>query len=445
MNAQQPVQEDFSQYEVQPMVDDFQQYEVQPTEESTLAYIGRGASRVASRLGETLVGLPGDVRELAGRGAIKGIEAITGEDQPGLRKRLEENRRAPLSSELREKTASLTGGYTEPQTPGEETADEFLTDVALLGLPIKGKIPFQRAIGTAIAGHLVKEGVEKFGGSETTQDLSKLGTFFLAGLVTPGKTAKTFSDNLYKKRDASLPVGADVDATLLRRNLEGLKKHLQKGTPGAAEKAVIDPIDTLLQKSIGGRIEVEELTTAKRQINSKIGEVIKKEGVKPGDARQMFKRLGKNLEQTIEMYGNQSNKPFLKLHKDANQAHSVLEESKKVSHMVGKMLDVHHLKTPIGTIFTGTGAGALGTAIYHNPNLAGPILGGAAIGYSGVKTFELMNRISKSPVLRKYYQGVISNSLSGNAAATYQNLKNLDEAMAHDLRVHPGESSNKDP
>jgi len=410
------LQDDFSQYEVQPMVDDFQQYEVQPTEESTLSYLGRGATRVASRLGEMALGLPEDLRQLAGNIGINLAETLTGHEAPNTRKALASGQILSSSSDIRKELAERTGGYTEPQTPGEETADEFLTDVALLGLPVKGKIPFQRAIGTAIAGHLAKEGVAKFGGGETAQDLTKLGTYLVAGMVTPGKTAKTFSDSLFKKRDAVLPAGADVDTTVLNHRLNSLKKDLLKGTPTAAEKAVLAPVEQLIQKSIAGRIAVDELTTAKRQINGLINEVIAKEGVKPKDARQLFKRLGKDIEETIEIYGKHNNPEFLQLHKDANQAHAAFAESKKITQFI-------HNKVP--------GSGKLAASLlfegYHlGPQAVVSTVGAAGLGYSAAKAAELVFRINKSPVLRKYYLGVVKNAAAGNAAATANNLKALN-------------------
>lgn len=411
-----PQQDDFSQYEVQPLVDEFAKYEVQAPEESTLGSIVRGGARVASRVGESLIGLPGDLRELAKNAGLKAAEYVTGQEKPELRQRIEENRMVPLSSELREKTKEFSGGYTEPVTSAEEKSDEIFTDLAMLGLPVKGRIPFARALGTTIAGHLVKEGAEKFGAGETTQDLSKLGTFLLAGLITPGKTANTFANNLYKERDALLPVGADVDASLLRQNLQSIKTHLQKGVPGTKENAVLDPIEKLLQKTAGGRIEVSELTTAKRQINDKIREVVSKEGVRPKDAKQLFKSLNRNIEETIEIYGNQSNPAFLKLHKDANQAFGAIEESKKITNFIRN-------KVP--------GSGKLAASILFEAGTLGvpaaiKTVGAAGVAFSTVKAMELMSRINQSPVLRKYYLGVVKNSLSGNSYAVAKNLKALD-------------------
>lgn len=431
--------DDFSQYEVKPMVDDFNKYEVKIPEESALGYIARSAARTGARLGETILGLPGDIREGLKGLAISGMNLISPESAQVFREQEQQPKlfSLPTSSDIRQKTAELTGGYTEPRTSGETKADEFLTDFALLALPVKGKIPFARAIGTDIAGHLAKEGIEKFGAGTTSQDITKLGTFFLAGLITPGKTAKTFANNLYKQRDALIPPGADVDATNFTRNLQNLKTKLQKGVPGSKENAVLKYVDELLTKSAGGRIEIEELTNVKRQINERISELVQEGTLKRKDARQLFKPLGRSVEDAIELYGSQSNAPFLKAHKQANEVWGAIEESGKVSNMVGNLLKGHHLKTPIGTLFTGGGAAALGGAIYHHPSLAGPIIGASAIGYGANKTVELMNRIRKSPTLRKYYQGVIAESLRGNSAATLKNLQNLDKAMDHDLRVRP--------
>jgi len=413
------VQDDFSQYEVQPLVDDFAKYEVSVPEESTLGSIVRGGARVASRIGETIVGLPRDFRELAGGLGIKAAEAITGEEAKNTRDRFKNEKVLSSSSDIRKELAERTGGYTEPQNPREELSDEFFTDLALLALPVKGKIPFARALGTDIAGHLVKEGVAKFGAGETAQDLSKLGTFFLTGLITPGSTAKTFTDKLYKQRDALVPAGADVDATALRKGLEPLKIHLEKGVPGTKEKAVLGPIDTLLNKTVGGRIEIDELLAAKRQINEKIGEVISKEGIKPKDAKQAFKPLGRKIEEALELYGNQSNPEFLKLHKRANEAFGAIEESKKVTQFLNNKVP-QGKKLVAGLLFESAALGVPATI---------KTAGGIGAAYGAAKGMELMLRINQSPVLRKYYLGVVKNSLSGNAAAVSKNLHALDQML----------------
>lgn len=437
----QPRLEDLAQYEVKPLVNpnDLAQYEVKVPEESALGYITRGAARTGSRLGEAILGLPGDIREGLKGLAISGVNLVSPESAQFFKEKEQQPKpfSLPTSSDIREKTAELTGGFTEPKTSGEAKADEFLTDFAMLALPVKRKIPFARAIGTDIAGHLAKEGIEKFGAGTTTQDITKLGTFFLAGLITPGKSARKLANDLYKQRDALIPAGADVAATNFVQDLKGLKAKLLKGVPGTKENAVLKYIDELLTKSAGGRIEIEELTNVKRQINERITELVQEGTFKRKDARQLFKPLGRYVEDAIELYGTQSNAPFLKAHKQANEVWGAIEESGKVSSMVSNLLKGHHLKTPIGTLFTGGGAAALGGAIYAHPALAGPIIGTAGAAYGVNKAVELMNRVRKSPTLRKYYQGVVAESLKGNSAAALKNLQNLDKAMEHDLRVRP--------
>lgn len=412
-------QEDLSQYEVKPLVDDAQNYEVKVPEESTFGSIVRGATRVASRLGEMALGATEDLRKLTGGLGIKAAEAITGKEAPFTRQQLDKAQVLSSSSDIRKELAERTGGYTEPKTPGEEKSDEFFTDLALLALPVKGRIPFARAVGADIAGHLAKEGVEKFGGGKTAQDLTKLGIFFLTGLMTSGANANKFATNLYKERDALLPIGADVDATLLRNDLELLKKQLEKGIPGTAEKAVLDPVEKLLEKTIGGRIEVNELTTAKRQIGDKITELVKKEGTKRKDAKQLFFPLNRSIENTIELYGKQSNPAFLKLHKDANEAFGAIAESKKITNFL-------HDKVPAGKKLV---AGLLFEAAAVSPMAAVGTAAGLGAAYTVAKGMELIMRINSSPVLRKYYMGVVKNSLRENAGATSQNLKALDQMI----------------
>lgn len=403
------------------VVDEWAQYETSPKqEEGFISKTARGIARVGSRIGEAVLGFPEDLRQILGRGVIAGAEKIAGREIPSLRERLEKAKQAPSSFELREKTKEMFGGYTEPTTEGEAKADEFFTDLALLALPAPGgKVNFFRALGTDVAGHLAKEGIEKFGADETTGDLTKLGTFFLAGMITPGQTAKNFTEQLYKKRNASLPKGADIESSKLVKDLERLKVQLEKGVPGPKEKSVINPIDQLLKKSQSGRIEIEELTTAKKQINEKIGEVILKEGIKPKDARQAFKPLGRIVENTIEQYGKTQNPEFLKLHKSANEAFGAIEESKKVTRFLADKVPIKS-KLVAGLLFE---AAALG------PVAAIKTAAGVGAAFTGAKAFELLHRIKSSPVLRKHYMNVINASIKGNAAVAAKNLKILDKEI----------------
>lgn len=410
-------QEDLSQYEVQPLVDDAQNYEVKVPEESTLGSIARGATRVGSRIGESLIGLPQDLRQIAGGLIIKGAEKVTGEEQPFLREQLEKAKRSPSSADIREKASEFTGGYTEPKTPGEDKADEFFTDLAMLALPVKGKIPFARALGIDLLGHGAKIASEKFGATETSQDLTKLGTFFTVGLLSAPGNANKFVSNLYNKRNASLPVGADVDATVLNRSLKSLKTDLEKGVPGTAENAVLKYVDTLIDKTAGGRIAVDELTAVKPQINTKIGELVK-EGTKRKDARQKFKELGKEIENTIEAYGK-TNPKFLELHKNANQAYAAIEESKRVSQFIrDKVPDVKKLVT-----------GAALETLLLGPLATARTIGIGLAGVGSIKAAELAVRINKSPVLRKYYIAAIKGAIKENVGVVTQNLKALDHSM----------------
>ncbi len=50
-------------------------------------------------------------------------------------------------------------------------------------------------------------------------------------------------------------------------------------------------------------------------------------------------------------------------------------------------------------------------------------------GYGALKTGELVARIAKSPVLRKYYTGVVEAALKDDAAAMVKELNKLDAAL----------------
>lgn len=403
--------------------DYWNQFQTIEQPETTGEYALRTGARTGARAAETIAGIPGEAEAFVRgmyRKEIRHFPFQEGKPPEGPIPEPKEPVKTlfPTTSEIREFGKEKTGGYLEPKTKGEAKYDEFIQDVAALALPVKGKIPFARALGTAFAGNIAKETAEMLGASEGKKDATKLGTFFLAGLISPQNASK-YTESLYKKRNALLPTGADVATDKFTTQLQSLKKTLEKGSPGAKENAVLKPINDLLGKSAGGRIEVDELLAAKRQINDKIREVISKEGVKPKDARQAFKPLGRFVEDAIDLYGTQSNPEFLKLHKEANEAFGAIESSKKVFEFLkDKIPDARKIVSGLALE-----AFALG------PSSLVPTIGTAAGAFGALKSGEVMTRIAKSPTLRKHYMAVVKHSLDQNKGAALKSLKAFDNEL----------------
>ncbi len=381
----------------------------------------RHAARTGSRVVETLAGLPGDIVDLLKTGLGYGAEKIAGKPLPAFREALEKGpssvqgdeflpENIPSSREIREPIGKLTKGFTEPQTEKEELSDEIFSDIASLAIPVKGKIPFARSIGTALAANLAKQGAKELGGREGTQALTKMGTMFLAGLLGRGNV-KDFAKNLYEKRDSFLPPGAEIESSRLVKALEQTKKNLEKGVSTPNKTAVIKPIDEILQKSRNGMIKIEDLTAAQRDLN----ELIKDPALLRG-AKKIFEPVKNDIKKTIEAYGK-SNPEFLKYHNDANEAFGTIAQSQKVSKKINQWIK------PKDFLY---GTPAVALFEHYHPGAVLPKLAMTAAGYGGLKTGELLYRIGKSPVLQRHYLGVIKETLKDNAPGTIRHLEQIN-------------------
>lgn len=194
---------------------------VSPPEESAVGTIGRTLARSTARAAESVLGLPGEITEgissLVGAGekAIFGekktpqkidlssgllkkinstIKSFTGYDSP-----LPDQLSLPNSEDIKEYITKPIGkllpeGTLEPKTDWEKLSDEIISDGIPLLIPIKGKIPFARALKISGLSNLSSWLSKKLGFSEKGQAAAKLGTTLLTTFASPGivnKYAKT--------------------------------------------------------------------------------------------------------------------------------------------------------------------------------------------------------------------------------------------------------------
>ena len=255
--------------------------------------------------------------------------------------------------------------------------------------------------------------MKELGGKQGTQEATKLGTMFIAGLIGRGKV-KDFAKNLYEKRDSLLPQGAEIESSRLVKSLENMKTNLEKGVMTPNKRAVITPIDEILNKSKSGMIKIDDLTAAQRDFN----ELMKDPTLLKG-AKKLFEPVKHDVAKAIETYGK-TNPEFLKYHKEANEAFATIAESQKVSKNIGKWIKSKPslIASPALTLFE-----------YQHPGAIIPTLAGAAGGYGALKAGELLYRIGKSPVLQRHYIGVIKESLKDNAPATIRHLEKINTEL----------------
>lgn len=395
-------------------------------------------------------GLLGYVAETLSPGSMK--KAAEGFDKNTVMPLLGSANELPTSKELKEVSNKVTKGFTEPQTKSEEKNEEKFEDAlnlliqppgtaafkaARIRNPILRQVePVTRALGTVMLAHGAAEGVKAVGGGESAQLATKMGSMLLTGFMIPRRTARQLSNDLYAARDRALQgVNTSHDATRFNQVLNHERQLLLRGTPGPHEHEVVGRIDQLLAHSQGGRIDVNDLIAAKRQINeAREGLFALPRGARK-TARQRYNDLARHVDNEIEAYGAQ-NPEFLHFQRAADEVWGAMTASNVVGNMIERVAPMMHLKSPIASAFSHGAAATLGTGVTAiakaGLSSAIPISAGAAAGSAVYQGGKIMYRIMRSPNLRHLYTQVVANSLEGNAVAMMNNLKKLDNAYMED-------------
>jgi len=413
MNPNNQIEKDDAYYEQFATPDQKQYYSNEPT---TAKDIPRIATQYASRAGETVLGLSGDIRQGL-RGLITaGAEKVAGKEIPYLHETEEQaairSKSIPTSAELRKRSEKFTKGYTAPRGEWEELGGNIISDATPLFV-LPGGMGVLRSLGVAAGGNIASQVVKKLGGGEKAQGYAKLGTMFLLGSINPGGV-KAYKSQLYEKRDALLPQGASTKADTLLRRLHAVEQKAAKGGTSQASEKVKEYSRSLRNRIDDGNIEINELTAAKRKINDN-----RTQYAASKDDRQLFNEIADAVDNSIEVYGIE-NPEFYNAHTSADLAHGTLENSQQVSTFLKK-----HLKTPSGYV-TGTLFG-LGVGLPKT-------ISGAIGTYGFSKASQIVQHIYKSQELKRYYTQVVQNSLKGNAPLALKYLDKLESGVKKSMK-----------
>jgi hypothetical protein len=364
---------------------------------------GRHAVRVGSRIAETIGGIPGDIGSLLESGMFYGMEKLTGKPVPeATRKLVEQQRKYPTSAELKKKSEAITGGFTAPQGPIEKSIDEGIeTAAALLG-PMK----FRKALGVAVGSQAAKEGLKIAGVGEGTQEAGKLGTMFLLSVINPGG-AMRYTSSQFKKADA-LAKDAIVNASHFENSLKDMLSGLEKGITTPGKNAVVRPVEELLKKIKGGNILVQDLTAAKRDINTLMGDPTLLEREK-----KMFKGLAEQVDKAIAPY-EKINPAFSKAYRPANEIFGAVMQGNKAFNLIKKTLGG---KSVVGATLAEIALG--------HPEAILPTIGIGAGVVGAARSYDFFTRLMRSPELRKFY----GKALAAAAAEDVPSLRTYAEKI----------------
>lgn len=359
-----------------------------------LKEVGRHTARTASRIAETVGGIPGDISSLIQSGVFSGLENLLGHKLSQEGREKAKIQRPPTSAELKQTSEELTGGLTKAKDASEELADEAVETITSLLGPIK----FRKALGIGLGAVSAKKGAEILGLEKGPQEAAKLGTMFLLTALNPGGASK-YAASQYDKA-AQLSKGASIQAHNFQGHLQNLVKDLEKGVSTASKNAVMKPAQELINKVHKGKILVQDLTTAKRDINSLMGDptLLKRE-------KNLLKVVAKEVDQAIKPY-EKINPQFSKAYRPANEIFGAVAQGNKAANFIKSILGDKHL------VAAGLGEVALG-----HPEFVIPTLGTAAGAFSAAKSYDFLSRISKSPELRKYYGKLLLSAAKEDAAS----------------------------
>jgi len=242
----------------------------EPQQRSLIQNIDRRASRYIQRGSESILGLPGDIVQLVRSMSQILPGGITPEEdlnivQRGGRRLLES---LPGSAELRARGAEVSPEL-EPESEFEEFEDELVSDFASLALPVKGKIPFARALGISTIGNVGKQVAKELDISETGQDLTKMGLMVFSGMFGRGRGVKNHIKNLYKEAEEFVPKGQVFKYPT--KKLDQVEAILKKGALDEAKAPAFGILQDIKNKIKSGVIPVEDAIQFDKDINRAIG------------------------------------------------------------------------------------------------------------------------------------------------------------------------------
>lgn len=416
-----------------PEMFDWSEFEnVQKEETSSEGYLesiekvakqtGRHTARIASRVAETLVGMPGDIVNLI-EWTVNKLPKPPQFMQPKKNIMQEYGKKflqsLPTSTDLKELSSEITGGFTDPQGTWEEFGDGVIELASALGV---GKDPTKIKnvlvpLGKALVAKTASETAKVYGATENQQFASELGTLVLMSLMNKPMANKFASDKL-KNAIAKIPRSDVVQSKNLFSNLVNLEKELSKGISTATKNEVKNSVSELKNKAANGTLKAEELVTTYHDINEKMLSKKLFDELSTSEKKKLkfrYDRFKDIVSKDIKEYGK-TNPEFYKEWLEGNEAFSVVENSKTVS----KFIESNLGKIPKNV------ASGMALELFLGKPLVAASIGGS---YAALKTGEMLYRISKSSSLQKHYLAVYEAALKENVPAMINSLEKLDQEL----------------
>ena len=377
--------------------------------------IERNIAQQTSRQIEGIGGALGDVNSI--------IEGFTGLPFLGVLGHF-----SPTSSKLREKSETLSGGYTKPKNEFEESVGQIQQDISSFMIPGSKEYSMMRNIGIPVVANLAKEGL-KLTGSEKLGEAAKVGSMIVLDILSQRQGgAKKFINSLFREQEKRIPEGLSYNAKDLQSNLESLTKYFELGGDKPSTTKALSKLKEIFARIKNGKINLKEAAAFRPAINEMIDDM---QGFEYIFKPKLKKKIIGNLQQvksnvitSLEDYGKHFDPEFLKLSRTANEANAAFEKSNKISQFLNKHFGAKALSKPVQFLLglAGPGLGALKAGALTT----GAIGGSLGLAYQGVK---MISRLKNSPTLRKYYSSILQAAARGNVGQASRGVKAIEKEM----------------
>ena len=414
-------------------------------EESGSEWAKRNALQLGARSGETIVGLPGNLKKSFKDSFNQANEFVksfipsfptesefeTQEPEKGSTHEFLNDlfMSAPTSAELRKNvTPSVAKGlgkdetYLEPKTEGEKIAGEFTQDLVSFFAPGTNQFRMLTRLGAPILGNLSKQGVLYFGGDEETADKVKNGLMLLTTISGQANPERYGVEQISQARQM-IPPNTTMFIQPLVARLRPLWDRLQRGLNVPSKSRARQGINDLLdQVDAQGRIDMNSVLDARDHINEWISEMGGWDIPAPTRDRAVrnLNEFKTNLIREIDTNLQARFPEAAEMYRNGYEALATYHRSNVISNFIADNF--------------GRKVASVGAKMLF-PSLAGGAKffpGAAATGAAVLplyKAGQVMYRVMNSPTLSRYYTNVINNAAIGNIPAMTNNLNKLDKAL----------------
>ncbi len=407
-------------FDEQPKVQPVQQ----PQEETFPQSVARNVSRAVSRASETIGGIPEtsygilkSVSEMVPESIKSGLSGAFPLASLASQAFSKVGEELPSEESIRKGISNIAPeGYLEPKNEQEQLADEIVSDVASLMIPLGplGGVKPLKALGIAGISNAASYLTKSIGGSEKAQKGVKLGTMLLTSLGM-GSSLKDKANQLYETARESIAPGEKISAVPIQKSLNKITKdYTSKGLSKSAGKVdverVVDEIDSFIHNdSIG----LDDLWAIKKDMN----EVIQKIGFDTKGGREL-KSIEKDIQTALKA---STNKQFSSALSAADQLYGGASRANEINEYVKGLVN--------NKVFGGTAL----FAILHNPTVAIPTAGKIATAGSvllgGKHGIEILSNILKSPAIRNEYASMMNAAAKQSAPSVIKHAKKLNNSI----------------